>query len=379
MIFNKKIKWEPNEHSLPMSREEKGSKVAGLFGFVFILGSSFLLYSLISNIEVIHITISNVIYLLFIALIAFFGVLMFNMFFYRKNTKISSKEVYCIEKSLFGKKNWTEPLSSYQGVLKEHNVFRGQNKRDHITWKINLKHKADSSRNIELYSLSDYTKRKPEDYDETWKHFAGLLKLPLLEKTSEGIKSIELQHKDMSLKNKVRNGLGKIDESEIQAKPGKSFKIQKKHEGYLVSVKTMKVKVQMFVFLLMLSSFTVFLFTEKHKSGNINILFYSFLAFTLLLALGFIWELISSEELFFSNSMIKHQRRYPWGVKEKQMLSSESVTSVDIKKPENNPRYHTQFPIVIEHSGKPVYFGKYMYKKDKTYIKNMLVKTISGN
>jgi len=379
MIFKrKKLRWEPNSHSLPMGREEKGSKLMGFVGILFILGSLLFLYILISNIQALDEPIFTVIFLIFIALLGLFGLLMFNMFFYRKNTKISSKEVYCIEKSLFGKKNWTEPLSSYQGVLKEHNVFRGQNKRDHITWKINLKHKADSSRNIELYSLSEYRGEKPSDYDETWKHFGGMLKLPLLEKTEEGIKSIELKHKDLSLKNKVREGLEKTDETEIQDKAGKTFNIQKQHDGYLVSVKGIKTKVFLFVFLLMFSSITVFLFTEKHKSTNISILFYAFMAFSLLIAAGFIWELISSEELFFSKSLIKHQRRHPWGVKVKQMLSSESIKSIDIKKSEDNPHNDINPPIIIEHSGKPVCFGKNMNKKDKIYIKNMIVKTISG-
>ncbi len=384
MNFKRKVtRWEPN-NSLPMGREEKGSKLMGLVGLIIVIGSQLLLLRVILNTErPIDTDSIRQSALMFTVAFPSIGLLMINRFFNKKETIISHNEVRYIDKSLLWKKEWSEPLSSYKGVLKENDISNGGGffRKDgaHAPWKITLKHKTDSSRNIELYSHSRPTGVEPENSDETWKKFARLLNLPLLEKTAIGEKSIELKSRDIPPKNSVRKDSEKTDESEMRYKIGKSYKIQKKHDGYLVNIKTIKEYFNSFFLYAVLYYFNNLFYDENHKSLAMLILSLFFMVLTSIAAFLFIWKLLSKEELFFSNSKIKHQVRYPWGVKEKQILSTAKIKSIDIKKPENGFPFQINLPIIIENSGKPICFGNNMNKKDKIYIKNMIIKAISAN
>lgn len=136
--------------------------------------------------------------------------------FNKKTVSISKKNVQVSERSLFGDKQWEEPLKNYQGILNEPEYKSTGSERSRRTYKVNTikLHHEDPEKTIKIFeTLSD------EGFRERWENTARLFALPALEKQDNGIIARDTEDLDKNLQDLLAENKIKIDTEALSHPP----------------------------------------------------------------------------------------------------------------------------------------------------------------
>ena len=210
-----KISWVPKEGRLPMRSSIAGSRLGGAFALVLgIVWASFFIDGIIAAVRPTLILAE----LLMMTLLTFPGILLLlygvSQFVYREETVVDAKNISWRRRGLSGTREWREPVYNYQGVLKDHLYWsRGgegaSGRSSRVLYFVRLAH-PDSGKEIELYRAESSLLVTPADWDEKWKQYGELLKLPVLEKTENGIRSSDAGDLETPLVDQIREGKLKV-------------------------------------------------------------------------------------------------------------------------------------------------------------------------
>jgi len=115
----------------------------------------------------------------------------FSQLVYSEQYEIDDSSVTWKRSGLSGRRSWREPLSAYNGVLKdmerhfksEADASGYQSRMDYLLY---LDH-DDGARRVLLYESTNTMESPSPDWDKLWRRYGELFGLPLLEKTSEGV------------------------------------------------------------------------------------------------------------------------------------------------------------------------------------------------
>ena len=121
---------------------------------------------------------------------------------------VGGEEVtYNLTRGLWGRRFWSEPLSTYTGVLYDYQRYGGtvgETSSDSVLT-IELLH-DDPIRTVILEKRENYFKHSSE-MRQMWEEYAKLLNLPALRRTEDGIEARELEQLDVSAAELVQDGL----------------------------------------------------------------------------------------------------------------------------------------------------------------------------
>ena len=171
---------------------ETGRTVAlffGLFSFVLVLMISIFLSEKMPGLVPLPVAA-------IIAVGAFFAVRHIALQQVRTVT-IDNGEV-CLSKK--GTALWREPFSAFQGVL-WHEEMRGTSKNRTLHQVIDLSHATDEARTVCLLDS-----QRSDGVRKAWEDAAGLLGLPALRETADGVERREPGELDMSVADRMRDG-----------------------------------------------------------------------------------------------------------------------------------------------------------------------------
>ena len=210
-----KISWAPAQCSFPMRSSIAGNRLAGALALV--LGTVWVSFFIDDIVRALRPTLILA-ELLMMTLLILPGVLVLlygiSQYVYHEETVVDAKSISWRRRGLSGRREWREPVSNYQGVLKEHQYWSrsgegtsGRSSR--MIYFIRLAH-PDSGKEIELYRAESNLLVTPADWDEKWKQYAELFQLPVLEKTESGIRSSDAGDLETPLVDKIREGKLKI-------------------------------------------------------------------------------------------------------------------------------------------------------------------------
>lgn len=180
-----KIDWRPQETALPMKRVEKGSFMGG--AIALILGGMW--GTLIGGaiIDAIHergVSAEIAMLVIFVSPGIFTILYGIGQFLFHHEITVAREKVTVTTVGLRGRRQWSEPVSSYKGVLKQTRLYMPSE----AEWKIGstydftlrLAH-AKRSKEIVLYETSSRYPFPPATCERQWHHYAESLRLPRLE------------------------------------------------------------------------------------------------------------------------------------------------------------------------------------------------------
>ena len=158
-----------------------------------------------------------------------FGLLLLGLhvMIWRKNITFDETGIDVAERGLFGTKTWWEPLSAYRGVLRHTRRVKTKNS-SYTLYLVDLVH-DERSRKIRLFqSRSDKLWRK------AWEYYAHRLKVPALERSSEGEVRRDAADLDKNVKELVASGKIRIDKQPI-AGPLEGVKLEREGKTLVIT------------------------------------------------------------------------------------------------------------------------------------------------
>ncbi len=231
--------WGPAEGSFPMKHSISGNRLAGAIAlFIGSVWVSFFVDDILKALEPAFL-LPELLMMLLVTLPGVF-VLIYGMseYVYHEETTVYQDRISWTRRGLSGKREWQEPVSSYQGVLKEHLYWDQSDtpgRSSHMIYSIRLVH-VDSGKEVILYRAESSMLVPPTDWLEKWKRYAELLQLPVLEKTESGISSSDVGDLNEPLINKIRDGkLKVININPLEAKLGIMAKLERDDDLWIIT------------------------------------------------------------------------------------------------------------------------------------------------
>lgn len=124
-----------------------------------------------------------------------------HMIIKRKEVWLDAERVALRARGLFGKKEWTEPLAAYRGVLLRSKwEGGGRDRRDHQIFLVELPHEQPGKTVVLFESVRD------AGWHATWRDVSVGLHLTALEETPAGLVTHAPEDLSKSVRDKVRDG-----------------------------------------------------------------------------------------------------------------------------------------------------------------------------
>jgi hypothetical protein len=231
------IAWKPLEGSLPMSMVERGSyaigAVVGIAGIVWL----YIIVGIMARGLQQGSTVVEVLFLSFIGLPGVFCLLYgIGQFVSRREIMIERERVSMVSAGLRGRRGWSEPISAYKGVIRQHRYSSGPGNRSRRTvYTVALSHE-DRDKEIILLRVPSRLPFPPEKWEKDWRHYAALFELPLIEETAEGIVSACLGDIDAPLIEKIRRDTqGIMKPEQAMANLGRMVRVEREDDAWVLT------------------------------------------------------------------------------------------------------------------------------------------------
>jgi hypothetical protein len=211
-------RWELDLSTLPAERVQTGSRGLGVFIVIFALfwGGAPVL-GLLSELQAGRFGAETLLFLIFPVIGV--GLLLFGIhsLIWRRRIAFDGSAFTVAENGLRGTRQWREPLSAYQGVMRHSRRVRTRNS-SYTLYMIDLVH-PDSDRRINLYTDTSDSRLR-----EKWEAFARRLGLPALEKGEGGMVRREAGDLDKSVGELIDEGKVEIDYDTL-SRPAKGLAV----------------------------------------------------------------------------------------------------------------------------------------------------------
>ena len=198
-------RWEMDLSTLPAVSVQSGGRAMGVFLVAFALvWGGFPILGLVSELQAGRFGAETLLFLIFP--IIGVALLLFGMhsLMSRRRIAFDGQAFAVAEHGLLGTKQWREPLSAYQGVMRHTRRVRTRNS-SYTLYMIDLVH-PDSARRINLY-----TDTSDRGFRLKWEEFARRLSLPAMEEGEGGMVRREAGDLDKSVRELIAEGKVDID------------------------------------------------------------------------------------------------------------------------------------------------------------------------
>lgn len=197
--------WQIDLSSPPVEAHQTGSRFGALFLILFALvWGGFPTVGLFSMLQSGDMGAEAFLFLLFPVI--GLGMLAFGIhnLVWRRRIAFNGKAFSVTERGLLGTRSWTEPLSSFDGVLRKTKKIKTKNS-SYTLYMVDLVH-PDPDRRINLY-----THTSDAGFRAKWEGYARLLDLPAFDEGDGGIVRREAADLDKSVGELLREGKLQVD------------------------------------------------------------------------------------------------------------------------------------------------------------------------
>jgi len=365
------IRWVPGEKSLPMRTVRKQSYFGGLFvtfGILFALLAAASMVSFITwctrewGLSSTAVLLAAVLLamLLFIVVDLVFIFMGLHLLLSEATIVITNEAVEYTGRGLSGRNEWAEPLENYQGVVKR---FANQ---DHLgtCYEITLKH-DDENKDVILFRARNAAAEIL--WDESWRQFGQLLKLPLLEETADGLVRAgpgslqELTARYAAMRS--RSGAVQLSKKAVVSQTEEGVRIIHPHywgcwRGLLGTI-----------ICLIVLGWAYYLFQSKRI--NNAWIFPALVSLLLIAFCSFIADLLTVEELLIRPGRVEYRRQYGKRIKSHKVVRLMRIKQVAVKKASDFP---VSTPLLwLEDGLETVQFGALLPKGDKVALKEYIL------
>ena len=308
---------------LPAVIENRPSRVAGLVVLVFgAIFTAIPLTSLVYGIrkgEFDAIIIALLFFVLVGGLVLSLGLYLFTSY---GRVTISLDEVHSLHKSIFGKKEWREPLANYQGLLHRSETRSGsRNSSSYTVYVIWLWHER-FSRSIQLAES-----RVERGMREAWESMCRHLNLPALQMDGERI--LERSPDDLDKSVAELASEGKLDlRSDLPSPAPPTLDVRESARGIEIVIVPQPIKALPIVFGIVMGGVFFYISTAFHDApaafGYIGLGFGALFVFALM-ALIF-----RRSTLLLTREGIEMGKRTPFGNSEPTKVPKDDIESVTV-------------------------------------------------
>lgn len=318
----------PCEHDLPPQR------AAGLFMIVFgLLFGGFPLVAFIGGLMQRGFELPMLFVLLFVA--AGGGVLAGGLYLFtcRKRWSFTPEEVRYSSDSIFGHKEWAEPLTAYQGIEQrpEQRSSGGKNSNTYTVYVVRLRH-PDSKRCVQLYESRD-----PRAVRGPWENACRVFNLPAVTAGAGG----ELIRRDVVDLDKSVAELhaeGKLDLKPVDAASAPSrLAVVERFNGVRITV-TGWSRQEFIGSTVFLAMGTGAFYAGFHIEQVPPFVGYIGCVLLALFGFGLLWLIFASRRIYVSAGEVRTCWSLPFGETRGKRLPAGQIEEVKISQTRNNQR-----------------------------------------
>lgn len=233
------IAWQLGEGIFPLVRSEAGSFAGGLIACLLGAAWGFFIGRTVLNV---YRESFDLHVLLWLGLVGFPGLLFalygIGQLIYRKETLIEREKVTVKSMGLRGRREWSEPIPSYRGVLSQRRFSGGGGDRmDKTVYIVKLAH-PDGDKEIELFRTETCFSSPPESWEKSAREYAELFSLPLIDETPEGEVATDPKELDFSLVERIRRGTLKARPLDpALSRPGRMVRLEKDGDAFIIKLR----------------------------------------------------------------------------------------------------------------------------------------------
>lgn len=357
-------RWKLDLASLPTAATQVGNRFFAIFIIVFaLIWGGFPVFGLVSVLQEGRAGPETVLFFAFP--LAGAGLVLYGIhsLLWRRSVTFDGAAFTVAERGLFGERQWAEPLTAYQGVMRRTRHVRTKN-RNYTLYIIDLLHR-DSDRSINLYT--DTTER---GFRAIWEEYARRLRLPAFEEGEGGIVRRDAEDLDKSVGELIREGKVEIDYDTLSRRAeglavgfeGDVVVVTRTGPanpwwGSLLAVTLPLVFIAVAVFAPDLPLFGRLIF------GGMGALF------ELLFALGVMQDLISRQRLRFGPDGVSVSRVTSSGESAGQRMAAAEIESIAVARGSD----HWRGEIVISGDSGSLKFGKGLPRASLDFLVNAIL------
>jgi hypothetical protein len=375
-----RISWTPADGSFPMKRTVTGNRLAGtlalLIGFAWVY---FLLDPLFNALDPIFLPAEFLMMLLVVLPGVFVVLYGMSQYVYHEETTIDQSVVSWKRRGLMGAREWREGIANYQGVLKEHlhwGQSEGSRGSSRMNYFIRLTH-SDSDKDVLLYWAQSTLHVSPPEWLESWKRYAELLQLPVIEKTEDGMRSSDVSDLNEPLIHKIRDGKRKVSPIDpLGVKLGLMAQLERDEDVWIITcypVWTLWKSVAGTIVLAL-----VWVGAYAFSLVDPRILKYLLLSLPLcVLAIGLSIrrKVAHPEQLALDKRCIYYRHLDKKGEWVTRDIPLRSVYDISVR--DDPTHFRSAGDIVVDGENRSIRFGWWLPKKTKLHIKNLLLSLIA--
>lgn len=278
-------------------------------------------------------------------------------------------------RSLFGRKEWIEPLTQYEGVLaREVYHSGGQNSSSYTQYLVELKHKTDSKKDVELYDS-----RRHEGHRAQHERYCRLLGVDALRENADGgYEHRAVEDLDKTVRDLVAEGAMDVTFDPSQPPPGEVLTVHIEENGLRVSALGGFTKARKIVGLVTVLSGLVMigaglLIPGIGAPGNIILPVLGLLDVAIgQVAIYFMKR--AGQELFVSTDTVSSWWVLPWGKVGQESVVAGDVEDVSVRTPPNCQGFTA---VVVETDENAIMYGMGMTEEEKRWVRDCIVAVIS--
>jgi hypothetical protein len=283
---------------------------------------------------------------------------------------VTANGVECREREIRVWKEWSEPLSAYEGVLARQELLP-VGKRMRVVYSIELVHRSDDAKSVMLYSSV-----APEGLRASQERAARLFNLPALTVSAAGIEKRQAEDLDKSVRERVAEAGLPVTFDPASKPPGKSLTVRVDGDALVLSAPGRSLIVRHgWVFpALILGGGAIGAagLLEPEQPTTLALMVGSL---SILAGVGaLVFFLLLKEELVVSSTEVRKRWRHPWGGFFEAAVPAEEIEDVIIQTPPDGQGMATVQVI----SDSPVLqFGVGLPKVDKEWVRDCVIAVIS--
>lgn len=359
--------WDFDLSKLPATGERTGGLFAGLFFILFAcVWGGIPSVALIENGVGVLEEPTGFVAILFPVIAVGLVLLGLHLLRFRKSITIDRYFVAVEQRGLFGSREWREPLSNYQGVLKR--VQRRTSRKSKRTYYIvDLKHRTDEKKTINLY-----TARSGRDLRDKWEQFARQLQVPALEQGADGPVARRTEDLDKTVSELLDEGRITVDRSALGAET-EDVTISEEDGGVVITRK--RPTTSLFGGLLAVTFPLIFVAVGFSIDDAFWLFGWIFgfvgILFEVLFVAGVVWDRIARQRLVVTPDAIRRCEVAPWGETKGRSLPVSEIETIDLARRRDDDKKRLALHIVSD--ARTLKFGAGLPRQTLEAIRNTVL------